>query len=231
MFRIYDPDVYRRHPAHATYALIAINVAVSAVMFLGMSGLQEIVTEYRFGMIPWELTGHPQLGIERIFWQGQNVRVDLTSPIPTILTIFTSMFLHGSWLHVGGNMLFLWVFGNSVEDRLGHVGYSLFYLAAGVVAAWTQVATDPTSQVPVIGASGAIAGVLGAYLVMFPLSRMVIFRVPVPAALLLGSWILTQVFMGTVTLGSEPNVAYFAHIGGFAAGVTGTWLLRQVRLV
>ncbi len=145
-------------------------------------------------------------------------------------SVFEAMFLHGGWLHIGGNMLFLWVFGNNVEDRIGRVWYLLFYLASGIVAALAQLAVAPNSVIPNLGASGAIAGVLGAYLVMFPRRRvytLIIFffitAVYLPAFVVLGLWFVLQVFSGVGSLGSRVNtgggVAFFAHIGGFAFGV------------
>jgi membrane associated rhomboid family serine protease len=237
---LHDPDIRRRRSPHVTYALIAINVVIAGITFLALSGLDELAVVYRYGAIPSELTGGPEFGVERVEWMGRIVNVDLTSPIPTLLTMFTSMFLHGGWLHLAGNMLFLWVFGDNVEDRLGHVGYLLFYLATGVAAVWTQVYVSPDSEVPMIGASGAISGVLGAYLVLFPRSRIhtlimmgFIFHTRLPAVVLLGGWILFQLFVGTATLGlgEGGGVAYFAHIGGFAAGMVGVWVLRVVRAV
>ena len=140
------------------------------------------------------------------------------------------MFLHGGWLHIGGNMLFLWVFGNNVEDRIGRLWYLLFYLASGIIASLAQLAVAPNSVIPNLGASGAIAGVLGAYLVMFPRRRvytLIIFffitAVYLPAFVVLGLWFVLQVFSGVGSLGSRVNtgggVAFFAHIGGFAFGV------------
>ncbi len=144
-------------------------------------------------------------------------------------SVFTAMFLHGGWLHIGGNMLFLWVFGNNVEDKLGRIFYPLFYLAAGVVATLAQLAVSVNSVVPSLGASGAIAGVLGAYIVMFPRRRvltLIIFFlitfVYLPAFVVLGAWFVLQVFSGLGQLGSRVNagsgVAFWAHIGGFAFG-------------
>ncbi len=145
-------------------------------------------------------------------------------------SVFEAMFLHGGWLHIGGNMLFLWVFGNNVEDRIGRLWYLLFYLASGIVASLAQLAVAPNSVIPNLGASGAIAGVLGAYLVMFPRRRvytLIIFffitAVYLPAFVVLGLWFVLQVFSGVGSLGSRVNtgggVAFFAHIGGFAFGV------------
>jgi membrane associated rhomboid family serine protease len=147
-------------------------------------------------------------------------------PAP-LFTVFSSMFLHGGFLHVGGNMLYLWIFGKSVEDALGHTRFTLFYLVSGVAAALTQVLASRASEVPVIGASGAVSGILGAYLVLFPQSRvltLVIFGffwrlVSIPAVVMLGLWIVLQVLYGLGALGEAGSVAWFAHIGGFFAGM------------
>ena len=145
-----------------------------------------------------------------------------------IVSIFTSMFLHGGFLHIAGNMLYLWVFGNNVEDRMGRIPFILFYVAAGIVAVYAQVLTNPDSPVPLIGASGAIAGTLGAYLVMFPHAR-VLTLIPIffilqaaelPALIVLGFWFVLQALQGVGSLGGDPGggVAWWAHIGGFAFG-------------
>ncbi|MFL5799768.1 MAG: rhomboid family intramembrane serine protease [Actinomycetota bacterium] len=144
-------------------------------------------------------------------------------------SVFVAMFLHGGWLHIGGNMLFLWVFGNNVEDKIGRIPYLLFYLFSGLVASAAQILVDPGSPVPNLGASGAIAGVLGAYLVMFPRRRVyslvpIVFiftLLPLPAIVVLGFWFVLQFFSGVTTVANHVNggVAYFAHIGGFAAGL------------
>jgi membrane associated rhomboid family serine protease len=143
-----------------------------------------------------------------------------------VLSIFTSMFLHGGWLHIIGNMLFLWVFGNNIEDRMGRAVFILFYLVSGIVAAYAQAAASSGSEVPLIGASGAVAGVLGAYLVMYPRARvltLVIFvfitTLELPAVVVLGLWFVLQAFQGLGSLGGDPvGVAWFAHIGGFVFG-------------
>jgi membrane associated rhomboid family serine protease len=153
------------------------------------------------------------------------------------LSIITSMFMHGGFLHIAGNMLFLWVFGNNIEDRLGRLRFILFYLLAGAAATYAQAAVNPSSVIPLIGASGAVAGVLGAYLVLYPRARvttLVIFffitAVEVPAVLLLGAWFVLQLFQGVGSVaGDAGGVAYFAHIGGFIAGVLllGIFRLRR----
>ncbi len=150
------------------------------------------------------------------------------SSVPAALTLFTSMFLHGGIMHIGGNMLYLWIFGNNIEDVMGHGRFIVFYLLCGVAAAYAHAITAPESLVPMIGASGAISGVLGAYLLLFPRAR-VLTLIPfglfahmeyIPAAWVLGFWIVLQFFNGTLSLGhSGGGVAWFAHVGGFVAGM------------
>jgi membrane associated rhomboid family serine protease len=153
------------------------------------------------------------------------------------LGLVTSMFLHGSWVHVLGNMLYLWIFGNNIEDRFGRVGFAAFYFAGGLIAGLTQVAVDPASQVPLVGASGAIAATLGAYLVLFPAARIesIVFLgffyqlMRVPAVIVLGFWFVLQLLDGIASLGATTTgggVAFFAHIGGFAVGGVVAVLVR-----
>jgi membrane associated rhomboid family serine protease len=161
---------------------------------------------------------------------GESLQAFLDSRCPHkswLASIFTSMFLHGGWLHIGGNMLFLWIFGNNVEERLGGVRYLLFYLAGGVAAAALQIAVASSSTVPNVGASGAIAAVLGAYIVLYPRARVTtavffffITVIELPAIVVLGGWFVLQLFDGVGGLGADVNggVAYFAHIGGFVFG-------------
>jgi len=156
----------------------------------------------------------------------------------SVASVLTSMFLHAGWMHVIGNMLYLWIFGDNIEDQLGHVGFLIFYLAAGAVAAVTQVFINPNTLVPMVGASGAIAGVMGAYFVLYPESRIltaiffVIFfdLVEIPAIFFLGIWFLMQLLSGVGSLGvhnaSAGGTAFFAHIGGFAIGLLVGALLR-----
>lgn len=150
--------------------------------------------------------------------------------------VLTSMFLHGGWLHFLGNMLYLWIFGDNVEDRLGHGLYLAFYMACGALAAVAQVVVQPYSPIPMVGASGAIAGVMGAYFVLYPHSRVlavvffVIFLdvIEIPAIFFLGVWFLMQLFsgVGSVVEAAEGGVAFMAHVGGFAAGVIGGFIAR-----
>ena len=153
-------------------------------------------------------------------------------------TLVTSMFLHGGWMHVIGNMWYLWIFGDNVEDRLGHGRFIVFYLLCGIAAAFGQIAIDPSSTLPTIGASGAIAGVMGAYFVLYPRSRvltlipLIIFWeiVELPAIVLLGFWFLMQVFSAgaiAVTSSVGSGVAFAAHVAGFLAGIAGVFLLRK----
>ena len=147
---------------------------------------------------------------------------------PEAITLFSAMFLHGSWLHLGGNMLYLWIFGDNLEDRMGKGRYIVFYLLCGLAASAAQIAIDPNSPIPNVGASGAIAGVLGGYLILYPKARILtlVFRVmtQVPAYIVLGFWFVLQLFQGIGSLGvvtdaQQGGVAFFAHIGGFVAGM------------
>ena len=195
-----------------TISIIALNAFVFLYeMSLGDRSLQLFVLSY--GVIPLEITSGRDLAP--------------TIPWPIWATLFTSMFMHGGWMHIIGNMLYLWVFGDNIEDALGHGRYLAFYLVCGLAAAGTQILVDASSQVPSIGASGAVAGVLGAYLILYPKHRInsLIFlgyfvrMVQLPAMLVLGFWIVLQLFTGLASFGVETGVAYWAHVGGFAAGM------------
>jgi membrane associated rhomboid family serine protease len=181
----------------------------------------------RLGLIPGELLGTapPGAGVEL----ARGVRCAL-SPEPQYTTLLTSMFLHGGWLHLIGNMVFLWVFGNNIEDAMGHGRFIVFYLVCGLVAAGAQLAISPASTIPMVGASGAISGVLGAYLLLYPRVRVhtllflgiFITTVDLPAYVMLGYWIVLQLLGGLPALaGLEAGggVAFWAHIGGFVAGL------------
>jgi membrane associated rhomboid family serine protease len=184
--------------------------------------------------------------LERFFEQWGAVPAEITRALQkgdylsgAILGMVTSMFLHGGWLHILGNMLFLWIFGNNVEDRMGRIPFLVFYLVGGITAALTQVVIDPSSRVPLVGASGAIAAALGAYIVLFPGARILslVFLgffyqlLEVPALVILGFWFVLQLISGAAALGPETaqgGVAFFAHIGGFILGVLVGLLLRVV---
>ena len=204
----------------ATFLLIAISVLVFLYeQSLPVPRLEAFVESY--GMVPYEIT--------------RGVDIPPAGPQPVYATLFTSMFMHGSWFHLGGNMWFLWIFGNNVEDVFGRVGFPIFYLIMGIAAAFGQILIDPASQIPTIGASGAIAGVMGAYLVFWPQARIdtLIFFfyfirvVPLSAVFVLGYWILIQFLQGVPALaGLDGGVAWWAHIGGFAAGALVGLLFR-----
>lgn len=224
MFPLSDSDLTARSRPIVNVTLIAICAAFFIYeLTIGSSG--RLTFFYQFGLIPAELTH----GINYEVLLTPQGTFDIASPVPNWATMFTSMFIHGDWMHFAANMLFLWVFGKNIEDRFGHLRYLLFYLVAGVAAVWLQIATNTMSQVPIIGASGAIAGVLGAYLLLFPYSRIrtaVVFFfitfVRIPAVYLLGFWFLLQFISGFGSLGPSAQTggtAYWAHIGGFVLGI------------
>ena len=222
-----------------TIALIVINAFVylflqrkSGIDFSGNSLNQESLTHY--GAIPYEIT-HPGDHCDfvgRVACEGQpGVQGTASSQLPTGLTIFTSMFTHAGLLHLGGNMLFLWIFGNNVEDSMGHVRFVIFYLLGGLAALGLQIVIGPNSTVPTLGASGAIAGVLGGYILIYPRARVltliflfVFFTfIEIPAFFFLFIWFAQQAIFGAIDLtdptGGSGGVAYFAHVGGFLFGL------------
>jgi membrane associated rhomboid family serine protease len=228
-------DVPTRSFPAVVAVLIALNVVVYLYEFflwfdpatagrpsLGSQLYQQFVVE--FGLIPCRVGDICPPALDTA----------LAGAPPPALTVLTSMFVHGSLLHVGGNMLYLWIFGNNVEDTLGHARYLIFYLGCGAAAALAQTAIGPASPVPMVGASGAVSGVLGAYLLLFPHARVTtlivlgfFFRLAqVPAVVVLGLWIVIQVVTGMLTLGATGGVAFFAHIGGFVAGIGLLFALR-----
>ncbi|MBW6474585.1 MAG: rhomboid family intramembrane serine protease [Anaerolineaceae bacterium] len=206
MIPIRDQIPTRRVP-FVNYILIAANIFVFVLQW--MAGSNEDALIYQFALIPASFSNGIGLG--------------------DISDIFTSMFMHAGVAHLGGNMLYLWIFGDNVEDSMGHGRYLLFYLIGGLVASLAHVFTNPASQIPTVGASGAIAAVLGAYLVLYPNSK-VLTIIPlgfflrmtmVPAAIVLGLWFVLQLFSGVMSMGGPDvgGVAFWAHIGGFVAGV------------
>ena len=227
--------------------LIAINVFVylflqpkTGIDISGNSLEQSAL--YHYGAIPYELT-HPGQHCDLV-QQGAAVACDKRLPdggIPTWATLFTGMFTHAGLLHLGGNMLFLWIFGNNVEDAMGPVRFIIFYLLAGIAALALQVAIGPESLVPTLGASGAIAGVLGGYIVLYPRARvltlifLIIFFtfIEIPAVLFLFIWFAQQAIFGAVNLttpsGGGGGVAYFAHVGGFVFGLLTVRLFAKRR--
>lgn len=168
---------------------------------------------YRYGAIPALVFGHSELP------------EFIATPIPAYSTLITSMFLHGGWMHLIGNMLYLWVFGNNIEDVMGHGRYVVFYSICGILAALSHALTDPFSTIPMVGASGAISGVLGAYILLFPHARVLVLvpafgMTSIPAGIVLGMWFIMQLLSGGMSLASRGGgVAFFAHIGGFVAGM------------
>jgi len=207
------------NPTHSvpiiTYVLIVINIVV--FIFQTMLGSYNEQFIYQFALIPSDVSGFTSL--------------------ESLSNIFTSMFMHAGLAHIGGNMLYLWIFGDNVEDRLGSMKYLIFYIVGGVVASIAHIFTNPVSNIPTVGASGAIAAVLGAYLVLYPRQK-VLTLIPlgfymrmtmVPAFIVLGLWFILQLFSGVISLGGPDvgGVAFWAHIGGFVSGVLLGWLLKK----
>ena len=208
MFPIGDDNSSRRTVPLVTYVLIVLNILF---FFVELSSSDAFIMQWAF--VPSRF---------------------LANPVGDFLTLFTSMFMHAGWLHLGGNMLYLWIFGDNVEDRFGHVKFIIFYLISGLAATFAQLAFSLDSNVPNLGASGAIAGVLGAYLVMFPQGRVHVLMgrgiIPVPALMVIGLWFVLQLFSGIGSIGGTTDtggVAYMAHIGGFIAGFVLTFLFRD----
>jgi membrane associated rhomboid family serine protease len=220
---ISDENPTSRTPV-VTIALILVNVA--AWLFELSLGVD--LSTLRYGAIPaWVLHGISD-GAIRLPDIG---RVAVHTGVPQPWTVLTAMFMHGSWMHIIGNMWFLWIFGDNVEDAMGRIKYLVFYLLCGVAAAAAQILSQPDSTIPMVGASGAIAGVLGAYLILYPRARvrclwiLIIFItfIRVPAWLLLGLWFISQFFI------PGAGVAWMAHVGGFIAGMALVWIFARRR--
>ncbi len=235
VFPLYDDNSDRTTFPFVNYALIAANILV--FLLLQQLGTNDHFT-YAFSTVPEEIvTGRDVVTASRVvvYPTGQRLLVPglEATPLSVYLTLFTSMFMHGGIAHIAGNMLFLWIFGDNIEDRLGHVRYISFYLICGLIASLAHVfttaamATDQSSMlVPSLGASGAISGVLGGYLLIHPTRRVTVilfrFLTDVPAYVAIGIWFAFQLISGLGMLGGSPSgggVAYAAHIGGFIAGV------------
>lgn len=207
MLPIGDDNTSRRIVPLVTYALIVLNVLFFLVE---MSGGDAFIMQWAF--VPSRF---------------------LANPIADFPTLFTSMFMHAGWLHLGGNMLYLWIFGDNVEDRFGHASFLIFYLLCGLGATFAQLAFSLGSNVPNLGASGAIAGVLGSYILLFPQGRIRVLQgqrvILMPALIVIGFWIVLQLFSGIGSIAQTADtggVAYMAHIGGFIAGFVLTFLFR-----
>jgi len=214
MIPIRDENPTRKTPV-ITYLLILVNVIV--FIFQTLFGSQSSTMAYEFALVPNRFLNNPSLG--------------------NVLNIFSSMFMHAGLAHIGGNMLYLWIFGDNVEDAMGKGRYFIFYIMGGITASLTHILTNPDSQIPTVGASGAIAAVLGAYLILYPRQRVVtiiplgfFMRITMlPASLVLGMWFVLQFFQGVMTLGGPDmgGVAFWAHIGGFVSGVILANLFEQ----
>ena len=236
VFPIGDQNEPGGRRAPVTLLIIVINVLVFLLLQLPESGQAHQPFTYGFSTIPYEITHDTDL-VRPVpaTIGGQRVVIDeAPGPKPIQLTLLTSMFMHAGWLHILGNMWFLWIFGDNVERRFGSLFYLLFYLGAGIVASFAQIWATPNSVIPNLGASGAIAGVLGAYLAMFPTNRVfvLIFRfVPfvVPAIIAIGIWAALQFISGFGQIAQTDEsggVAYLAHVGGFIAGLIVGLLFR-----
>jgi membrane associated rhomboid family serine protease len=193
-----------------TILIITLNLLVFVMQI--MSGADSRTIVYSFGAIPHNL-----------------ISLESRQPIHPVLTVFTSMFMHGGLFHLAFNMLYFWIFGNNIEERLGHLRFLLFYLFCGVVAAFSHTLASPGSNIPMIGASGAVSGMLGAYILLYPMAKVstVIFlgffitTVKIPALIVIGFWAIIQIVSGLISQGTanQGGIAFFAHVGGFAAGL------------
>ncbi len=208
MFPIGDDNSARRSVPVVTYILIVLNVLFFLVE---LSGGEAFIMQWAF--IPSRF---------------------LNNPVADFPTLFTSMFMHAGWVHLGGNMLYLWIFGDNVEDRFGKAGFLIFYILCGLGATATQLMFSLDSNIPNVGASGAIAGVLGAYMLLFPQARVSVLQgqriIPVPALMMIGLWFVLQVFsgLGSISQTSDTGgVAFMAHVGGFVAGFLLTFFFRN----
>ncbi|MSP67236.1 MAG: rhomboid family intramembrane serine protease [Alphaproteobacteria bacterium] len=219
MIPLHDDNPTVRTPVVTVALIVVAGLAFLWQVSLGERGGERAV--YSFGFIPALLFTDKQLPAE-------------LAVVPPFATILTSMFMHGGWLHIIGNMLYLWVFGNNVEDAMGHARFVVFYLLCGGAAAFSQALVDPASTIPMIGASGAVAGVLGAYLILHPRAKVLTLLplglafpiLHLPAMVVLGIWFVMQ-FVNAATSGGGPGVAWWAHIGGFVAGVALIFVFRE----
>ena len=205
-----------------TIGIIVLNTLIFLLQITAQSGMRHVT--YSYGAIPHNL-----------------LSFNATQPLHPVMTVFSSMFMHGGLLHLGGNMLYLWIFGNNIEDQLGHVRFLVFYLVCGIVAAYSYALTNPDSTIPMIGASGAIAGILGAYVLLFPKANVhtlvflgfFITVIKVPALIVIGFWAIIQIINGLVSTGFRETggVAWFAHVGGFLIGLVTIklWLPRRMK--
>lgn len=211
MFPIHDENPAAIVPV-VTYAILVVCVGAFLWQFTSSETAQHSIV-YALGVIPAVIFGHDELPGELVW-------------VPTYATVFTSMFLHGGWMHLIGNMLYLWVFGNNVEASMGHVKFAVFYLVCGVAAVLAQGLPDTDSAIPMIGASGAISGILGAYMLLYPKARVTVIipiffilqSIKIPALYVLGIWFAMQL-VSSLGASSDGGVAFGAHVGGFVAGM------------
>lgn len=212
----FKDNIPSRRVPFVTWGLIGINVIVFIFELMEGANLDQVF--FQFGMVPAYVTA------------------GIYGPRYEIIPFLTSMFMHAGWLHIAGNMLYLYIFGDNVEDRMGHILFLFFYLLSGVGAGLLHLATDPSSMVPTVGASGAIAGVMGAYLVLYPKARVrsvvillyIVRIMDIPAIIFLGFWFVLQFFSGVASIGAAEGggVAFWAHVGGFIVGIAGGFLAR-----
>jgi membrane associated rhomboid family serine protease len=222
MFPLGDDNSDRVITPYVNYIIIGLNILVF-VLLQGLGGNDEFT--YAFSLVPQEITsGIDIAGAKTIEVGGQTATImHQATPLPVYFNFLSSMFMHGDIMHIFGNMLFLWIFGDNIENLIGHIRYAAFYVVCGIAAALAQIILGPDSIIPMLGASGAISGVLGGYMLLFPTKqvRALIFRVvtTVPAYVALGLWIGYQILLGYLTPSGTGGVAYAAHIGGFIAGL------------
>ena len=223
MFPISDDNSDRVITPYINYILIAANILVF-VFLQGLGGNEQF--SYAFSLVPREVTtGVDIVGVQRIQDALGNVGAvrHFATPFPVYFNFLSSMFMHGNFMHIFGNMLFLWIFGDNIENLIGHIRFLIFYLVCGFAAALAQIVLDTGSIIPMLGASGAISGVLGGYILLFPTRRVraLLFNVftTVPAYVALGLWIGMQLLQGYLSPAGQGGVAYAAHIGGFIAGL------------
>jgi len=220
MIPLRDDNPSERKPI-VTVTLLAMCVLVFFWQ-LAQGGRGGVLATYAFGLVPSVLFGINELPTE-------------VARIPPTLTVLTSMFMHGGWMHLIGNMLYLWIFGDNVEDSMGHGRFVVFYLLCGVAAALAQAIPDPTSTIPMVGASGAISGVLGAYLLLYPHARVlvaiplgfILHTVRLPAGIVLVLWFVLQLVSNLMTQPGTGGVAFRAHIGGFVAGMALVFVFKR----
>jgi membrane associated rhomboid family serine protease len=222
MFPISDDDSDIIITPYVNYILIGLNILVF-VLLQQLNSNESF--DYAFSLVPREITtGVDLTGLQTITIGGQTAQIQhYATPLPVYFNFLSSMFMHGGFGHIFGNMLFLWIFGDNIENLIGHIRFAIFYLICGIAAALAQIFMGPDSIIPMLGASGAISGVLGGYVLLYPKRLVKVFLLrmmtTVPAYVALGIWIGYQVVLGFMTPAGSGGVAYAAHIGGFVAGV------------